>query len=55
LEVLRSELGWVRVVAVMKWMRVRGEKAAVTLCVATSESKRGDVVCTRAFKPVLLH
>lgn len=48
-------LGRVRIVAVMKWIRVRGEKAAVTLCVATGESKRGDVVCARAFVPVLLH
>jgi hypothetical protein len=48
-------LGWVRNVAVMKWMRVRGEKAAVTLYVATCESKRGDVVRARAFVPVLLY
>jgi hypothetical protein len=48
-------LGRVRIVAVMKWMRVRGEKAVVTVCVATEESKRGDAVCARAFVPVLLH
>jgi hypothetical protein len=47
--------GRVRIVAVMRWMRVRGEKAAVTIWLDTGESKRADVVCARAFVPVLLH
>jgi len=38
----------------MKWMGVRGEKAAVTLRVGTGEGERGDIVYARAFVPVLL-
>jgi hypothetical protein len=41
-------------VPAIKWMGVRGERAPMTLCVATGESDRGDVVCARAFVPVLL-
>lgn len=46
--------GRFEVVPVMEWMGVRGESAVMTLCVATGESERGDVVRARAFVPVLL-
>lgn len=39
-------VGRVRVVVMIpSWMRVKWESAAVTLCVAAGEGKRGDILC----------
>jgi hypothetical protein len=43
-----------RVVVMIFWISVRGKKAPMNLCVAAGKGERGDVVCARAFVPLLL-